>query len=260
MTLTDTSAPVIANDIRLNPGSLILTDFTHSMTDAGVPGDGDAVANIAWEQAAELIGSGSQTSLASTFVNTFSGAPYGAFERTSNGALLGVVSTTDQDGGAARVEGSASITSYLAANNSREYAVFLWTDVQRVSSSGSNLFISGIGNASSFSSSNLFLIALANSLGVRRQGESGDSWTPNGNSGLNGLYQAAWGNIPPFNSLAPDRGQSFILYAYHLVDVEASGMTYDELEAADIAAYEAFFAEGGRGYGDSRTLDLTQFP
>ncbi|MBU2960482.1 hypothetical protein KO516_06570 [Citreicella sp. C3M06] len=262
MTLTDTSAPIIGNDARLTPGSLILTDFTHSMTASGVPGDGGTIANIAWEEAAALLGSGSQSSLASTFINTFPGAPYGAFQRTANGALFGAVSTTDQGGYAARIEGAAAIMAYLAANTTREMACFIWADVERVSSSTGNLYTTGIGNGAGFSTSRLMIGGLENSLGTERKAISASGWSgsPNANASLNAIYEAAWGNIPPYNSLNSNVGQSFILYQYHLIDVAASGKTFAELDAADEAAYAAFFAEGGRGYGDSRTLDLTQYP
>lgn len=262
VTLTDASAPIIRNDSRLTAGSLILTDFTHSMTDSGVPADLDPVANIAWEEAAALIGSGTQDSLASEFVNSFTGAPYGNFERTANGALFGVVSTTDQNGQAARIAGSQDVLDYLTANTTREMACFIWVDVERVASTTGNLFTTGIGNSVGFSSNYLHFTSISNSLGVSRLSISANGWTgsPNGTDALNGLHEIAWGNIPPFNSLKANDGQSFILYQYHLIDVAASGMTYAELEAADAAAYAEFFADGGRGYGDSRSIDLTLYP
>ncbi|WP_168797934.1 hypothetical protein, partial [Pacificoceanicola onchidii] len=193
--------------------------------------------------------------------NTFTGAE-GAFERTTNGALHGVVSRTSQGGHRAGIYGADAIRDYLANNPGREVAMFVWADVTRVATATTNLYFTGMGNTAAFATNRLLLGSLNNTTGPRQKALNSSGWSgsPNANASLNAIYQAFWGNVPPYNSLRSDDGQSFILYQYHLIDVAASGMSYAELLAADQAAYTAFFGEGGRGFGDATALDLGSYP
>ncbi|OWU77595.1 hypothetical protein [Marinibacterium profundimaris] len=254
-------APYLSADPRLTPGTLILTDLTNSETAPGVPDDGGAVHNIAWREAAGILGGGNAASLAGAFNNTFT-APYGAFERTSKGALYGVVSNTNQNGQAARLNGAQPIIDYVADNPTREFAVFLWVDIKRTKAAGGNYFDFGIGSTASWAGNRLFTGSLSSATGAQRQSVQASSWngSPSGSPAQNQIYQLAWGNIPPYNSLQPDIGHSVILYQYHLIDVALSGMTYAELDALDAANYAAYFGAGGRYAGDTVSLNLANFP
>jgi hypothetical protein len=250
----DARFPLLYNDERMNDGSLLLIDFSHSATGVdGVPAHNQIIPNIAAETAEKITGGGDAESLGVTFFNTFT-SPHAAFERTSKGALHGVVSNTDQGGGRAYLLLGAELKSHIAANSSREYAVFIWVNVTRASAAASNYFdYLQFANIASASTNRLLLGAVSNTVGVQRSSKSdvGMIGTVNSNPDLNQGYPFAWGNIQAYDSLQPNVGRSVVLYSVHLVDVAASGKTFAELDAADAASFDRAFAEGGRFYGDT---------
>lgn len=243
----------LRNDPRLTAGSLLLTDFTSADQASGVPTNGASVHNVAWQEAAALIGSGSKATLASTFNTTFTSGE-GVFERTSKGAIHGVVSRAAQGGHVAYLTAAQAIEDYVAANPTREYALFCWADVTRVASSDSNMKDVAIGNVGGMAVNYLFNFGFGNILGRRIDERQKVGWigSPNGTASLNEI-QIAWGNTTPYNGLNANDGRSYVLYQMHLIDVAASGMTYAKLAAADAAFYASFFASGGRYYGDTYT-------
>lgn len=252
VTLSGSPTP-LRNDPRLTAGSLLLTDLTSVDQASGVPANGAAIHNVAWEEAAALIGSGTKTSLASSFANTFA-ATEGVFERTSKGALHGVVSRTAQGGHSAGIFAAQAIEDYVAANSAHEYALFIWADVTRVASNNTNVTDVTVGNYGSVSMDHVFNFGLENSLGRRLDARQKIGWTgaPNANPALNAI-ELAWGNTAAYNFLNVNDGRSYVLYQMHLIDVTASGKTFAKLAADDAAHYATFFAAGGRYYGDTYT-------
>lgn len=252
---------VLRNDQRLTQGSLALIDFSHGLSDPGVPANNDSVFNVAYRELAAIAGlSESSESLHHTFLNTFTGEQ-GAFEKTAKGALHGAVSRTSQGGNYARINNTQQTNAaidWIANNPSREYAVFLWGRVTRAALSSSvNLREAAIGSTSGFSTNNLFSLTFNNSTGLQRVAANKVGWNGSPGTVAQNVIQLAWGNISPLNSTIPDDGRSYILYGFHVIDVAASGMSYAELNARDADLFAAAFSEGGRFYNDSWTDPAT---
>jgi hypothetical protein len=263
VSFTDNSLPILRDDEGLTAGSLAMLDMTHSyVTNIGVPANGDGIYNIATREAAALIGSGSATSLGFSWNNTFTTSE-AKFERTTKKALHGVVSRSAQGGHAAYLRLSDVVAEYLRANSGRAYAAFLWGNVTRAALSSSNLFEVGIGNNASFAVNNLVSAAFSNAVGTQRVAVSRPTgWQGAAPAGVSTMAKeaVAFGNIPAYNSANPNEGRSFVLYRFHIIDVLASGKTYDQLNEADAALYAKFFAAGGRYHGDSWALDPADIP
>jgi hypothetical protein len=94
VTFTDaTGLPVVrADSVLPAEGALMLVDPTHPTGSwaAGVPANSATVRNIAWEQAASAIGSGTESSLAATIYNVGMSGSAGLVERTTQGGLHGI--------------------------------------------------------------------------------------------------------------------------------------------------------------------------
>ncbi|WP_394651144.1 hypothetical protein [uncultured Acinetobacter sp.] len=255
----DEKYPILRADARITNGSLLLLDFSHSLTSiAGVPSDGTIIPNIAFETANQIIGSGDKNTLGCLFKNTLAAAN-GKLERTSKGALHGIISNTSRNQKTAGFEinssTSALLWNYIKNNLSRNYAVFIWSYVTRVTPATSNLndslaFVNSGGAANNY----LLPVSVQNSVGVKRSSlnaANGFTGSLNANNALNNGFPFYWGQTPPYQSLNPNTGKSMILYSYHLVDVAKSGKTFAELDAIDAALFNDFFSSGGRFYGDT---------
>lgn len=255
----DPKYPKLYDDVRLTDGSLMLIDFTHSMTSiSGVPAAGTVIPNIAVEPAKKLVGGGDKNSLGCVFKNTFD-VTNGKLERTSKGALHGIVSASNRNQKVAGIEFNSTtaplLYNFIKNHLNDEYAVFLWTNVTRVTSATGNLNDSlSLANSASAATNNMLGITVQNTVGNKRntaRAQTGFSGSLNANDALNSGFPFYWGQTPPYQSLNPSNGKSMILYGYHLIHVPSSGKTYAELDARDAELYAKFFAEGGRFYGDT---------
>ncbi|MFZ1430734.1 MAG: hypothetical protein WAS21_28700 [Geminicoccaceae bacterium] len=247
------------DDKGLTEGSLAMLDLTHSLAAfSGVPGAGASIYNIAWNQAKAILGAGDAASLAWSFAN--SQAPTSAlFERTAKGALHGLVSQVAKSG-ATNFIPPLAVRDYLRVNSTRNYAVFFWYQITRVSSSTPNMKEYGVHSVTSAASNLLFQGNFSNSLTGAPQRSSLNR--PTGWSGtvassdVNLVAQIpSWGNVSGFTGLNTTGSKSYVLYRTHIVDVLLSGMTFAELEAADLALFTELFAAGGRLHGDSWELE-----
>lgn len=255
----DPKYPKLYDDVRLTDGSLMLIDFTHSMTSiSGVPAAGTVIPNIAVEPAKKLVGGGDKNSLGCVFKNTFD-VTNGKLERTSKGALHGIVSASNRNQKVAGIEFNSTtaplLYNFIKNHLNDEYAVFLWTNVTRVTSATGNLNDSlSLANSASAATNNMLGITVQNTVGNKRntaRAQTGFSGSLNANDALNSGFPFYWGQTPPYQSLNPSNGKSMILYGYHLIHVPSSGKTYAELDARDAELYAKFFADGGRYYGDT---------
>lgn len=242
-------------DGRMNPGSLLMLDISHPDVDiSGVPTSGQSIPNIAAENCATLIGSSSSTAM--SWNNNFTTGE-AQFSRTPKGGLYGVVSRSAQGGHFAGFSISTALSAYLhaAEQASKAFALFIWTEVNRVAINAADLKEVGIGNygATNFATDNLFDAALANILGKQRFSQQ-RTWmgarapgTPS-NQARDLFY---FGNTNGYNSFNANDGRSLALYMVHLVEVAASGMTYSALNAADAKNYDEYFGTGGLFAGDT---------
>lgn len=241
----------IRSDPRLTAGSLLMIDTRRIPT--GVPANNSSIENTAWKEAAALIGSGDATTLAATFLNNFTSGE-GVFERTAAGSLHGVVSRSAQGGHRAIIRAAAATEAYAAANTAHEYALIAWGTVTRAALNDTNMRDWAVGNLAAMSLNNLFDGGFANATGRQRVPVRKVGWTgsPNGTASLNTI-SIQWGNTSAYDSLNPNDGRSFVLDCFHIIDVTASGQSYDDINAADAALALDFYGEGGAYYDDSWT-------
>lgn len=130
---TDATLPVLRDDPILNSGSLVLNEPNHPANPmaSGVPASGTAVPNIAWKEAAALLGSGSQSSLASTL--TYNGISstantLGKIERSTKGGLHGIITQSAWTSGNLNMQVGlpAAVVTYMAANPTKVFFVSMW--------------------------------------------------------------------------------------------------------------------------------------
>jgi hypothetical protein len=250
-------------DNRINPGSLLLIEPTHSYLPwaAGVPGDGATLKNVAWESAQQLLGAGDAGTLAPTWAYAAQDLTKLTFERTTKGALHGISSAAARGGKVAHIQFPAPIVNYLsgAPQLAKSYAVFVWFYVTRAAAGTVNLRDSYVGNNASAAGNNLYNFQHGNFVGAGRSSVSIPAgWTgaPNANPALN-AGTLSFGNTPPYAAIDLANGRSKILYSFHLIELAAAGITFAEADAIDAAAYAQAFGEGGRFYDDEWTDPVT---
>lgn len=259
------------------PGSLLLIDPMHPSKPwpAGVPPTGSFVPNLVWESAAKLTGATEET-LQARYFNTFSAPTRGKAERTSKGALHGIVSPT----AALTVNETVMlkvpdmIKNYWKANPTNEMYLSLWQKVTRVDVSGHVHVVSLISTNSVFgigasavdfmggTKINQSSVGGWNVLGnALRSGSAkpGPNFATDTDTNLN-ANALAW-NTGMRSSAANNTGfGSRIIYRMYLEDLTKSGRSYATVHALDNALYQKdLVAPGGRYYGDTHT-DPTTVP
>lgn len=254
----DEKYPVLQADQRLNNGSLLLLDLSHSLNNiSGVPSNSAVIPNIAHEISSGIVGGGDAQTLGVKFITDATSSTI-VLERTSKGALHGIVSDTarnEKTAGFKLDTSSNELFQYLKANKNRNYAVFLWAYVTRQTTAIGNINDTlGFVNTASAAGNNMLGGSVPNTQGLQRlalNAPTGFSGSLNADDNLNNGFPFFWGQTPPYSPLNPNKGKSMILYAYHLIDVELSGKTYAELNAIDAALFNQYFSVGGRFYNDT---------
>ena len=246
---------VIRDDFALTPGSLFLFDPTHSLTGlSGVPANGAALYNVAWAECAAVLGSGDVNSLQGSFANSLT-TGQSLSERTAKGGIHFLISQASAISNTASVKLPSAVFTRLKTLTTRNMALFIWTQMTRISAVNSNMREVQVVNYGGAAGNYLFLDALSNTLGLARySSNSPTGWAgaPNSNDTLNGNDLPLWGNSAAYGGNIYSK--SYVLYRVHLVDVAASGMSFAQLNAADQALYTSTFGTGGRLNGDSWSL------
>lgn len=280
---TDTSLPLIHPDALLSSGSLFLFDPSHSLGGfSGVPASGVTVPNIAWQEASNILGSGTAATLAGLVASVGMATPAEfVVERTLKGGVHGIITQAGAQATsrAWTVKVPNAVRDYLALHaNDHQFYISVASKVTRpglntssapqslghftnVSAATSNyLFHFGSGNfapGSGSAKNGGFRIFPANSTEVTAAAGT-DRFT-------NGAVIGATGNAPvgtevvefgvgtfgAWNTLNYNKAASRILYRTYIEDLTVSGRTYAQVDALDFAAYQAAFAVGGRFYGDT---------
>jgi hypothetical protein len=276
---TDATLPVLRNDPVLAKGSLMLYDASvaaSALTSHVVP-------NLAYQEAKALIPAGTPESLG---IRIRVGAATNAtpdrhrLERTAKNGLHSITSptlTTPLNSGV-WVEAQDAIKAYMLANPAHRYYASFWNRTSRwaIANNTDNIFnVSAAGGITNFFftyytgggsapagawHANTGASTRGEPLPLTQTDEPSLAWAES--AGLSGAiadlaaFQAAgWhaGNITPGNSGAPAGGPSRILYRLTLEDLTASGRTYAEARALDLAEFTKAFAAGGRFAGDTFT-------
>lgn len=284
---TDTSLPVLRKDKILTAGSLFLFDPSHS-TDpiAGVPANlattpqtNGNIPNIAWEEAAALIGSGSQATLAGTFNIAGQASNTLILERTPKGSLHGIVSQTN----VAAVVGAKvllpnPVRQWLVDHPTHTYYMSLQFRPTRQAIvtglsgnvqpakflvSGSSVTAAPLGyltTAGLFPNSST-LIGSEVSPGVDSLAEcfvagAWAGWTGTAPAALANIGGAefGFGALSGFTSASwYNKAGSHVLRRFYLEDLTASGRSFATVRDLDKANWTYEISAGGRWYGDTWT-------
>lgn len=276
-------------DARLHDGSLFLLDVMHSSQPiaAGVPADGSLIANIANEHAAALIGgSPSESDLSGIFKSNNLNGATGLLERTGKGGIHAIVTQSALAAGAggAAILLPAVLRQYLLDHPTNDIYMSQWTDRTRaslitsgtsnfkfaISSTASSLANYKAGHISYGSGINSsrpnvgvnYLGARAalgggNEIGPQLANVASSGWTGTAPSTLATL--AAYGfnvgspGTTPITSRQASGFSSEVFYACYVEDLTVSGRAYAEVDAIDVAAFNAAFGAGGRYNSDTYT-------
>lgn len=247
-------------------GSLLLVEPGHPVFPwaAGVPVSGSAMPNAVDTSARAILGS----STAPVF--TFQGlnGVSGKVERTSKGALHGIVSPIATTPGSATIELPPALMAYLIANPTHSYYYSLWDRQTRLGADPQpqrlivgqadsikqhmSAYKSGMRPSAGWGTRINAANETASALGTGRHAISVNGWyssTPATNDPIEGRVK--WGGIGYFNSGAAGSNlPSFAFYRLYIEDLTVSGRTHAQVSALDDAMFTNAFALGGRYAND----------
>lgn len=269
------------DDSLLNAGSLALLDFSHPLTGVNsVPANGALINNIAWKQAQALLGLGTQSTLSWGFANNLT-VTDGLVELTPKKGLHVITSqTTMAANRRMRINFPDPIRRYLADNPTRKIYFSIWARYTRLAMNGAvlndkhnlaMLYDSALGSASKWAfwmQNNSNYIGAGKSLGANTptpvlgnfyRNLAVDGWTGGSSSGtitaaLTGYVKV--GEDSPNVTLEVNKSPSMIIYRVYLEDLTASGRSYAQADADDLARYTRAFSTG-RFVGDTFTNPAT---
>ncbi|UVT31703.1 hypothetical protein SEA_PATOS_5 [Gordonia phage Patos] len=284
------SGPSLEIDGMLNAGSLLLVDPNHYAKpwSAGVPAHLSQIPNLASAKVAQLLGAPAVepgVGYHSTFTlgGAINNGTKGLVERTSKGALHGIVSQSVAlaSGDGVNMTIHPDLRAYLAANQSHRYYVSQWDRLTRANAGsmpGSAAQFTGVSAASTSST----LLALIRTDSIY-QGGGGFISDPNAFVATPGLNSAGdrfiacgpttdqtivvgqtvfagpmWGaSTGTYNAAVLGTRNtfwpSFVFRRFYLEDLTVSGRTFAQARDADLALHNAAVAAGGRYGGDTWT-------
>lgn len=282
VTFTDTTLPILRDDLMLSSGSLFLWDPGHSLgTFTGIPIGGASMPNVAWKECASVLGSGTQSSLSATVaVNSGTAANQFFLERTPKGGIHGIVSQVGQTGANQFIlSAPAAVNTYVRTNKAHSFFWSAWWKVTR------NTI--GTGNAAPQSlmefadNTSAYIMYTSNGqfngpgapngsvIGSRSPANPettialGSACLVNGGTtGYNGAgptanFEFGVGNYGAWTGFNQNKSPSRILYRCYFEDLTVSGRTYAQCDAIDNAMFTAAFASGGKFFGDTYTAVST---
>jgi hypothetical protein len=283
---TDNSLPIIGDDPIISRGSLALLDFASDKgyTAAAVPSLASVIPNVAWKQAARIIGTGDQTSLASKVSFNAGVEPELKREFTPKRGLHVLSSQVNQSANRGYIIAMSDlIRGHLYNNPNHSYFMGGWYRVTRPALVATNTFFGGIGNKSGTPGSCIILIQPGANVPAAGSAKSlGESNFPNpsnvvGNiyrsvasSSMTGAVPAAVGNWDAlllrianegaYQSLERNKTASVVFYKVYLEDLTVSGRSFAEVDNLFKSQFDAAFAVGGIYNGDTIPTDPSTFP
>jgi hypothetical protein len=277
------SAPtgkLLLNDAILPAaGALMLIDVGHSMGGlgvAGVPADLAVIPNIAWDQAAAMVGSGNATTLGAIF-DRADGTNFN-LERTGKGGIHGYLSGNVAANVGLVINMPTLMQTYLFNNLTADFYISAWDRVTRVGTVATappifegiqrtasstvsflgafditNSAVPVAGNAKRLGAR----VTAANNVGNTYRSVGADGWsgTPPASAAEIRQQLALWGAMNAYSiffggTTAPP---SYILYRLYIENLTVSGRTWAEVDAIDYALWQRDFGAGGRFAGDTFT-------
>lgn len=280
-TFTDPSLPTLQPDSLMSSGSIFLVDFGREETASllSVPAHGGALVNLAWENAATLIGSGNEATLAGVFENTLVGQPtMGAVERSGKKGIA-VISSQSANDTSNRHSGLAlpsAIIQYIHANlPSHAFYFSVWGALTRVATAtiDSTGYVGDVGNSANSAfvfykqpavlpgSGTPFVggrsVPNSNIVGSYFRNIAVDEWSGAKPTVGNTMGRFWFGQYGVFSGFQRNQAASGILYRIFIEDLTASGRSYATVDAADKAMFDAAFGPGGRFEADTFTNPST---
>lgn len=263
---TDSRLP----QLRAYPG---LTDGSLALLDASQLGNIDftsvvtGIPNLAVSEATRLTGK-TEADLAFTWSNTLTltgATPEGKFERTPKGGLHGILSQVNQVAGHRGRFQTPGIMEYVATHqNDHKFALFMHYRVTRAGAGtgATSATEALIASQTSPSSNRLIVFRLPNTVqsAPALMGLQSDKAGTDFTSTVYYQDLPVWGAASGFGSLVNNSCKSFVLYRMHLVDINASGMTYAELLNSEQQIYNINFGTGGKYAGDTIPTDPSTIP
>jgi len=276
----DTSLPIAPSKDRIIAhGALMLIDAVHSADPmaSGIT-NSQRVPNIAWEEAAELLGSGTQSSLSSTFL-LGTGNTIGTVltERSSRGGIHVIMAQTGQtvNTQGAQIDLPEAVKAYMTANPNNAYYISRWAKKTRAMLSGGPSEGALYANGVSAVGNSLFNIIPAGLQGAFSETLVSPSINPTGNQFL-AMATSSWqgtdpGTISSFafpvawgqrigsyqTSTFNNRSSSYVFYRMYIEDLTVSGRSFAEVSAIDKSFFDRDMATGGRYAGDTFTNPAT---
>lgn len=282
---SDPNLPVLRDDSLLSSGSLFLFDPSHSLGGfSGVPENAASVPNVAWQEAAGVLGAGSQSSLAASVLSDTEAGVF-QVERSSRGGVHGM-STQGTGQTAARFWQlllPSAVRDHIYNNRASHTFYFsVWRRVTRPAAAGLASAQSPFHYAAAASQTSNYLFHFQNGVGSP-SGALFRDHTPTANDnavaagtnrfsciavdGVTGTGPASGepvrlgvGAFGSWASLNYNKAPSAILYRAYVEDLTVSGRTPAEVAAKDRALWQAAFAEGGRYHGDTYSNPATALP
>jgi len=282
-TFTATTGKLLRNDeIIPASGALMLLDVGHSLGGlgtAGVPADLAVIPNVAWDQAAAMIGSGTSTTLGAVF-NRADGTNFN-LERTGKGGIHGYLSGNVATGVGLGIELPSLIRTYLASNLTSDFYISAWDRVTRIASLATVWpRWEGIQRQNAAATSNYLgffdsatgdgalpptgaaarlgaRVTARNSLGNTYRSVGVDGWTGTAPASASDVDPTVvmWGALSAYagffnGTTAPP---SYIFYRLYIENLTVSGRTWAQVDAIDYAMWQRDFGVGGRFAGDTFT-------
>ncbi|MGN7766939.1 hypothetical protein ACTJJM_05485 [Stenotrophomonas sp. 22692] len=268
---TDASLPISSPDPIVVPGSLLLA---RAVDLEGVT-HGSTVTNVAAAYAEDLTGVDSSLGLVLSVSPEV--APH--VERTPKKGLHVAVSQSSAlpSGSGASLVLPSWLIQYVLNNPTHIYYVSMWQWLTRqVVGTGNSLgytvvkpaggafdHLLAITNTGALGS-NIAGYMTGNALGMQMLNEAaGNNGITNVGGGDGFRAAARWGRLSPLNTNAADqlRLPSYIWYGTYMEDLTASGRTYNQVRASDVARMNAeIVTDGGLYFGDSFTPPASLAP
>lgn len=294
--------PIIYPDSIMSPGSLFLIDFSHpSGYDLGstLPSNDVMIPNIAWETAADIIGSGSRSSLSPRFKQSglvgTSSAKH-KLEWTPKKGLHGIISKSPgiASGDHMRISYPDLIFTHIfnhsapfnaPALQDRKFYISMVRRVTRAYSVASSPQpYQMIGSASTnalgwndshngpmpsanqrfLDGSSTIATGAAGALGIHFSALETNAWTGTkpGSPAIEGQFRWSWlwGSFTSYAGFNLTVCPSQVIYRLYVEDLYVSGRTFAQVRDIDYALYQKAFAEDGKYYGDTLPTDPATIP
>jgi len=249
-------------DKILTNGSLMLFDSSKIVS---LPVNGSTLNNVAFNEAIETIGSGTEATMKMPVTLT-QVATKSAVEFSSKKGLYFNISATAEAGNEMQIVVPDAIRQYILNNPNNSFYASYWSNVTRVGTTSTAARFA-VRNTSAPTTNLLFELGKvspitrpidgsANQIG--NLSENGANTTGIGfrNVGVlkfNGTLPATIANLTGrFLAIA----ESIIIYRIYIEDLTVSGRTYAQVSALDKSLKDAAFAEGGKFYNDTYSPNI----